>query len=87
MSEAFDRYDRQVRLWGHDAQQMLQRSRVFFVGLESGVAAETAKNVVLAGVGQVILCDDRPVEADDPGRGQFFLLPQDVEGKHSVSTS
>ena len=42
----------------------LSAARVLIAGL-GGLAAEVAKNVVLAGVGSVTLCDDTPL-ADRP---------------------
>ena len=48
-------YDRQIRVWGVEAQRNLTQSRVLFAGPVTGVAAEIAKNVTLAGVGAVRL--------------------------------
>ncbi|VEL14374.1 unnamed protein product, partial [Protopolystoma xenopodis] len=42
-------YDRQIRLWGLDAQNKLKGSRILILGM-SGLAAEISKNIVLAGV-------------------------------------
>lgn len=47
-------YDRQIRLWGFDAQRRLQSGQVLLVEL-TGVQTEIAKNLVLAGVGHVTL--------------------------------
>ena len=41
-------YDRQIRLWGIEAQQRLQSSRMLLCGRFSATAAEVAKNLVLA---------------------------------------
>lgn len=51
-------YDRQIRLWGLDAQKRLRGARVCAIGLES-LGAEIVKNLVLAGVGAMTLVDDR----------------------------
>lgn len=49
-------YDRQIRLWGVEAQRRLSTGHVLIVGAaSSGLAQEVAKNVVLAGVGRVTL--------------------------------
>eukprot|EP01082_Thalassiosira_pseudonana_P001228 g718.t1 g718 contig10:585321-586557(+) len=53
-----DVYDRQIRLWGADAQKRMSNARVFYINL-SGVNCEIMKNLVLAGVAAVV-CDNRP---------------------------
>ena len=53
-----DVYDRQIRLWGADAQKRMCNARVLYIRL-SGVTCEIMKNLVLAGVAAVV-CDDRP---------------------------
>ena len=58
------RYDRQVRLWGKSTQQQLMHTNVVFDGI-SGVAAEAAKNLVLAGVRGVAVVDAATVSAAD----------------------
>jgi ubiquitin-like 1-activating enzyme E1 A len=63
-------YDRQIRLWGVDAQQRLRGASVFIVGL-SALGAEVTKNLVLAGF-SVTLLDTAPAAARDLG-AQFFL--------------
>lgn len=50
-------YDRQIRLWGLEAQQRLSAARLLLVGtLPSHLGAELAKNLVLAGVARLTLC-------------------------------
>ena len=49
-------YDRQIRLWGHDAQARLAGARVVVVG-GGGLGAEVAKNVALAGCGHLAVMD------------------------------
>ena len=68
------RYDRQIRLWGMETQMRMSTTRVLLAGA-GGLAAEVAKNLVLAGVGHVTLRDHALVTADDLGRGGQFLLP------------
>jgi len=53
-----DVYDRQIRLWGADAQKRMSNARVLYINL-TGVTCEIMKNLVLAGVAAVV-CDDRP---------------------------
>jgi len=52
-----DVYDRQIRLWGADAQKRMSNARVLYINL-TGVTCEIMKNLVLAGVAAVV-CDDR----------------------------
>ena len=63
-------YDRQIRLWGVDAQHRIRSSRVLVSGL-GALGAEVAKNLVLAGV-SVTLQDDVSVTPADVGV-QFLL--------------
>ena len=63
-------YDRQLRVWGVEAQRRLGASRVLVAGL-TGLAAEACKNVALAGVGAVVLYDDG-APAKDAAPGNFL---------------
>eukprot|EP00045_Choanoeca_perplexa_P003612 m.32232 g.32232 ORF g.32232 m.32232 type:complete len:329 (+) comp12140_c0_seq1:45-1031(+) len=69
-------YDRQIRLWGLDAQKRIRNTRVLFVGLR-GFGVETCKNIVLAGVKSLTLMDDA-VTTDADLSAQFFLGVDDV---------
>ncbi|KAG5945822.1 hypothetical protein E4U59_005134 [Claviceps monticola] len=71
-------YDRQIRLWGMAAQQKIQSSHILLITMR-GLAHETAKNLVLAGVGSITLLDGAAVTEADLGC-QFFLS----EGGESV---
>ena len=71
-------YDRQIRLWGIEAQQRLQSSRVLFAGNFCTTSAEIAKNLVLAGFSATIL-DPNVVLPEDLGSN--FLLTEDTIGK------
>ncbi|KAJ2766538.1 E1 ubiquitin-activating protein aos1 [Coemansia nantahalensis] len=57
-------YDRQIRLWGLEAQGRLRRSAVCFDGVKA-VTLEACKNLVLAGIGHITIHDSRPVAAAD----------------------
>lgn len=52
-------YDRQIRLWGVDAQKRLRTSQILIAGL-NGLGAEVSKNVTLAGM-NVVVADDAVV--------------------------
>ncbi|VDN38944.1 unnamed protein product [Gongylonema pulchrum] len=53
-------YDRQIRLWGLEAQNRLRNSTVLIAGL-SGCGGEVAKNLVLAGLKSLTLLDSHNV--------------------------
>eukprot|EP00250_Pteridium_aquilinum_P005709 c15763_g1_i1 orf=88-1104(+) len=50
-------YDRQIRVWGVEAQRRLSKARVLVIGM-SNVLAELCKNIVLAGIGSLTLMVD-----------------------------
>ncbi|KAH8169672.1 thiF family protein [Sarocladium implicatum] len=68
-------YDRQIRLWGVDAQARIQNANILLVNLR-GLANEVAKNLVLAGVGSLTILDNAVVTEADLG-AQFFLSEED----------
>jgi len=72
-------YDRQIRLWGLEAQQRMRNATILVVKLR-GVATETIKNIVLAGIGKLIIWDCEDVAAEDLGVG-FFFRDEDVGKK------
>mmetsp|Transcript_7983 Transcript_7983/g.10204 ORF Transcript_7983/g.10204 Transcript_7983/m.10204 type:complete len:334 (-) Transcript_7983:153-1154(-) len=57
-ADASDIYDRQIRLWGADAQSKISSARILYVYC-TGLNMEVMKNLVLAGVQPAIL-DGRP---------------------------
>ncbi|KAG6385952.1 hypothetical protein SASPL_154835 [Salvia splendens] len=67
-------YDRQIRVWGADAQRRLSKSHILVSGLKGSVI-EFCKNIVLAGVGSVTLNDDRLVTEELLTAN--FLVPSD----------
>lgn len=69
-------YDRQIRLWGLEAQNRMRSAHVVVVTL-SGVATEIIKNVVLAGIGRLSIVDAGDVQADDLS-ASFFFTGEDV---------
>ncbi|KAF9257508.1 hypothetical protein L218DRAFT_935725 [Marasmius fiardii PR-910] len=78
------RYDRQIRLWGIEAQQRMRNATILVVGLK-GTATETIKNIVLAGIGRLIIVDGDDVKEEDLGAG-FFFREEDV-GKKRVDAA
>ncbi|KAG9103518.1 hypothetical protein FRC06_010199 [Ceratobasidium sp. 370] len=77
-------YDRQIRLWGLDAQQKMRNATVLVVRLK-GVATEAIKNIVLAGIGKLIIIDGEPVDETDLGCGFFF--PEGSVGQPRVEAA
>ena len=53
-------YDRQLRVWGVEAQQRMMQSKILVVGM-GGLTCEVCKNLILAGVGKVTLMDHTKV--------------------------
>jgi ubiquitin-like 1-activating enzyme E1 A len=77
-------YDRQIRVWGADAQRRLSKSHILVCGVK-GTVAEFCKNIVLAGVGSVTLVDDRSV-TEDALSANFLILPdEDVYGGKTLA--
>ncbi|KAM4566838.1 SUMO-activating enzyme subunit 1 [Odontesthes bonariensis] len=77
-------YDRQIRLWGLDAQKRLRGSRVLLAGL-GGLGAEVAKNLILAGVKGLTLLDHEQV-SEESCRAQF-LVPVSARGENRAQAS
>jgi ubiquitin-like 1-activating enzyme E1 A len=69
-------YDRQIRLWGADAQKRLRAAKVLLAGFR-GILTEVCKNLVLAGVNNVTILDRDPIRPSDLA-AQFFLREEDV---------
>jgi len=64
-------YDRQIRLWGLEAQNRMRSAHVLVVGL-TGVATEVIKNIVLAGIGSLTILDAGVVREEDLSASFFF---------------
>uniref|UniRef100_A0A8C6CT38 SUMO-activating enzyme subunit 1 n=1 Tax=Moschus moschiferus TaxID=68415 RepID=A0A8C6CT38_MOSMO len=77
-------YDRQIRLWGLEAQKRLRASRVLLVGMK-GLGAEIAKNLILAGVKGLTMLDHEQVSPEDPG-AQFLIRTGSV-GRNRAEAS
>ena len=56
------------------------RNATIFVANLRGVATETVKNIVLAGIGKLIIWDCEDVAAEDLGVG-FFYRDEDIGKK------
>ncbi|KAJ3206442.1 hypothetical protein HDU82_004515 [Entophlyctis luteolus] len=78
-------YDRQIRLWGLEAQTKMRSARVLVVGM-TGIANEICKNITLAGIGNLTLMDSRNVEPSDLG-AQFLLAESDIGTNIAVAAA
>lgn len=67
-------YDRQIRLWGMQAQEKIRSANVLLVTVKA-LANEIAKNLVLAGINSITIVDHEVVTAVD--FGAQFLLSED----------
>jgi len=77
-------YDRQIRLWGLDAQKRLRASRLLVAGIK-GVGCEVVKNLVLAGIKSLTMIDHEDLTKED-GDSQF-LAPRDKIGTNRAEAS
>jgi len=77
-------YDRQIRLWGLDAQKRLRAARVLVAGMR-GLGNEVTKNLVLAGVNSMTILDHEKMTKEDCVSS--FLAPTDHVGKNRAQAS
>lgn len=73
-------YDRQIRLWGVNAQSRIRQSKVLMLGF-NGVASEVAKILVLAGVDTLTIVDDQPLQEAD-WTSNLFCRPSSTHDKN-----
>ena len=76
-----NKYDRQIRLWGHRGQKKLSEATVALLGTH-GAGIEAIKNLVLPGVGHVHVWDEGKVTLSDLS-STFFFAPED-QGKNKA---
>ncbi|WWC71092.1 uncharacterized protein I206_105045 [Kwoniella pini CBS 10737] len=79
-------YDRQIRLWGLEAQNRMRSSTVLILSLR-GLAHETIKNLVLAGIGRLIVADDSTVTQEDLGSGFLFREEENAVGQNRTKAA
>ncbi|TPX37285.1 hypothetical protein SeMB42_g06960 [Synchytrium endobioticum] len=77
-------YDRQIRLWGMEAQQRMRNSKILIGGL-TGITTEVCKNLVLAGIGTLTVVDASPVRIQDL-QTEFFVTESDI-GKNKAQAA
>ncbi|KAJ1783919.1 E1 ubiquitin-activating protein aos1, partial [Coemansia sp. RSA 2399] len=64
-------YDRQIRLWGVEAQTRLRKASICIIGVNTATL-ELSKNLVLSGLGHIGLCDPRAIDATDLETHYYF---------------
>eukprot|EP01084_Bolivina_argentea_P292692 503262_1 len=57
-AEETELYDRQIRAWGFEAQKRMRESKILVIGLD-GAGSENLKNLVLAGLGNITILENR----------------------------
>ena len=72
-------YDRQLRLWGIEAQNRMRKANVLLITIKA-LGNEIAKNLVLAGIGSLTVLDPDTVTEEDI-ESQFFAT-EDHIGKN-----
>ena len=77
-------YDRQIRLWGLDAQKRLRASRVLVAGIK-GLGCEVVKNLVLAGINSLTMIDHENLTKEDTD--SQFLAPREKIGSNRAEAS
>lgn len=81
--DALALYDRQIRLWGAAAQARLGNSRICLLGI-GPLGSEIAKNLVLGGIGEIVVVDDEVVRHNEP---TFFVDVKTQAGEVRSSAS
>lgn len=76
------RYDRQIRVWGAEAQSRIQTSKVLVCGLNK-LNIEVTKNIVLAGMGVTV--QDSGVVTEDDLCCNFFIDESDLGKQIAVA--
>lgn len=77
-------YDRQIRLWGVKAQELIRNANILLIGMKA-LGNEIAKNLVLAGIGSLTILDHENVVDEDLG-SQFLVTEEDL-GKNRAEAA
>ncbi|KAK7312712.1 hypothetical protein VNO77_36795 [Canavalia gladiata] len=78
MAEPKVKYDRQLRIWGEQGQEALEKSSICLLNC-GPTGSETLKNLVLGGVGSITVVDGSKVEVGDLGNN--FLVDESSLGQ------
>lgn len=77
-------YDRQIRLWGLEAQAKIKTAKILVINL-SAVGTEIVKNLMLGGVGSLSIIDDHKISSEDL-LSQYYILERDI-GKYRLDSA
>jgi len=69
-------YDRQLRLWGIEAQNRMRRANILLITIRA-LGNEIAKNLVLAGIGCLTVLDADTVSQAEVA-SEFFVTDEDI---------
>src|SRR5271167_652730 len=69
-------YDRQLRLWGIEAQNRMRKANVLLITMKA-LGNEIAKNLVLAGIGSLTVMDSDVVTERDI-ESEFLVVEEDI---------
>ncbi|KAF9191766.1 SUMO-activating enzyme subunit 1 [Haplosporangium sp. Z 767] len=69
-------YDRQIRLWGLEAQHRMRNASILIAGMRA-LSNEVCKNIILAGVGSITILEHETVTEEDLG-SQFLVRKEDI---------
>lgn len=75
-ADEYGLYDRQIRLWGAQAQQQIRSADILLISIRA-LGTEIAKNLTLAGINSLTIIDDDLVADSDLG-AQYFLRDEDI---------
>ena len=77
-------YSRQIKAYGMETMSKLQNLRILIVGMR-GNGIEIAKNLVLSGVKEVKIYDEKICQINDLGNN-FFLSEKNIGEKRDISS-
>ncbi|KAL8474282.1 hypothetical protein ACS0TY_030929 [Phlomoides rotata] len=83
MAEPKTKYDRQLRIWGEQGQEALEKSSICLLNC-GPTGSETLKNLVLGGIGSITVVDGSKVELGDLGNN--FLVDESSVGQSKAKT-
>ncbi|KAG6407002.1 hypothetical protein SASPL_129982 [Salvia splendens] len=83
MAEPKTKYDRQLRIWGEQGQEALEKSSICLLNC-GPTGSETLKNLVLGGVGSITVVDGSKVELGDLGNN--YMVDESSVGQSKAKT-
>ena len=78
-------YDRQIRLWGVQAQEKIRNANILLITMKA-LSNEIAKNLVLAGIHSLTIVDHALVTEADLG-AQFFISSSDIGTNRALAAA